>query len=656
MTVQRIAAAAGKRAHDVRRLCHAPRCLSVVSSSYDYDRVRSDAQSPSLPHTSLSPQPIATSSTVAFATSQPRRLFWSSADLAEMTTLDETPLPPLPAPPLMPSNISATSLIPHSTVESLKSLPECQYVLDLLDGSTSPGEEVISIESVQLREAHSNLQRARDILQSLPEMSHATQLLEADLLIFSGQFESALECLTRYENLTRESLTDKERTCIQFIKAKLLVYLGRLTHALSDYEYLLEDMERHVELQVQQQERQQDEPQQQQPNEEVGESLTVIHGASALSGVGLTNLFLHLRQGNTDTSESEIIDSLETAAEMLLESREEAMMSFRRDHTRLAIELGLAASISLTNLGVAHQLLAGDRDASIAQWKRGIDTLDQILRDAMVSATIIPRYKFQCMESVRARLYCNIACVLLGLDEVEGAAPEKVSEETLKEASDAAKKALDIYDELINGAKMLREDAAKDQSSTESDNEDDDSKTTEEWETIMKDKSDNEQQVDGTESEPTPASNRPPKEIPLSNMWTAYHRSESARALGLVAHCYATAGAAVTAEGLFQSALGASSSFPLGQSLTPSKDDASVGGKGVSLSSPNLGLSARDVRLWYAMLCDNWEKRKGDADRLRLDATQIEEKGVLMGVKQDTSVSGLESSIWLIDPLDFESK
>ena len=28
-----------------------------------------------------------------------------------------------------------------------------------------------------------------------------------------------------------------------------------------------------------------------------------------------------------------------------------------------------------------------------------------------------------------------------------------------------------------------------------------------------------------------------------------------------------------------------SSSFPLGQSLTPSKDDASVGGKGVSLSS-----------------------------------------------------------------------
>ena len=80
--------------------------------------------------------------------------------------------------------------------------------------------------------------------------------------------------------------------------------------------------------------------------------------------------------------------------------------------------------------------------------------------------------------------------------------------------------------------------------------------------------------------------------------------------------------------------------------------------KGVALSSPSLGLIARDVRLWFALLCDDWNKRKGGADRLHSEALKIED-GVLKDFVRDEngtkrSVSGIESSLWLLSPLDFK--
>jgi len=186
----------------------------------------------------------------------------------------------------------------------------------------------------------------------------------------------------------------------------------------------------------------------------------------------------------------------------------------------------------------------------------------------------------------------------------------------------------------------------------ESDNnaKEEDGTTSEEWEQILKDSA----------NLPNDPTEKKPKELPISHLWKPYHRSESARALGLVAQCYASAGAAVTAEGLFQSSLDASSSYPFGQDLQKSADGVNIMvEKGVSLTSPNLGLIARDVRLWYAMLCDNWEKRKGDADRIRLDALKIEDEGVLKGYLRDENdvkktASSLESSLWLFSPNDFE--
>ena len=628
------------------------------------------------------------------------RLFWSSTDdIAQAVESDNTAVSnessSLPIPPLTPSNISATSLINPITIESIKSLPECQFVLNLLNGesgvsddnneSTSASSSSSCSESIinpaTINEAHTNLERARDILQSMPEeLQMATYLIEVDLLSQCGKFDVALDRLTRYElyinkqhannndyHPNEKKKYDEIKVQLQFVKAKLLLNSGQFSHALSEYEDMLEHMERMVERQIQlamklqqQQNQQSDHHQNQEEDVFMNNTLPVIHGASALTGVGVTKLLIHTREDFTEggAAESDIIESIQTATEMLVESRKDAAASPL--HSELAIDLGIAASISYTNLGVAHCLLYKKNKRAIKYWNRGIKLLDAILADAVNTAIIIPSYKFQCMESVRARLYCNISSTLLGLNSAVvvmegGEEKETTSEETLKEASDAAKKALDIYDELINGSKLMRGDGSTGNDDT---GNDDDAKSTttkegdatssEDWEHILRGKANSEEDATG----PT---KKKPKELPISHLWKPYHQSESARALGLVAQCYASAGAAVTAEGLFQSSLDASSSHPIGQSL---KDDEKGMVKGVALSSPSLGLIARDVRVWFALLCDDWDKRKGDADRLRSEALKIED-GVLKDFVRDEngtkrSVSGIESSLWLLSPLDFK--
>merc|ERR1719401_1639852 len=218
-------------------------------------------------------------------------------------------------------------------------------------------------------------------------------------------------------------------------------------------------------------------------------------------------------------------------------------------------------------------------------------------------------------------------------------------------------KALDIGDELVNKPKILRDDGTHDSSnkpdagSTKETADSEGLSDEQELRQILKEKSKEwRDAVNGTDH---PSGNAP-REGLLSPRWTAYHRVEAARALGLVARCHAAAGAAVTAEGLFVSALDASASCSSGQNMRVGGGGA---GRGVPMSSPQLGLIARDVRLWYAALCDNWERRQGDAMRLRAEAHHIEEEGVLTGYVRGEDgavvpVSGLEASLWLLSPLD----
>ena len=74
------------------------------------------------------------------------------------------------------------------------------------------------------------------------------------------------------------------------------------------------------------------------------------------------------------------------------------------------------------------------------------------------------------------------------------------------------------------------------------------------------------------------------------------------RTLGLVAQCYHKSGGAVTAEGLFQSAL----------------DDTR------SAKSPLDKLIRRDVLTGYGELCNDWENREADGERWMKQAAQVD--------------------------------
>ena len=544
------------------------------------------------------------------------------------TCADENEHPSL----LTPSAILISTFLSPNAVASFRSLPETRTVLDIIDGKISDDNANALVEANQLiKQAQDNVDRARDIFQSLPELHSATFLLDASLYSHLGQFEKALTAIIRYQHLSNQT----SAVALQFTKAKLLFHSGKFTHALSEYEDMLECMEEKIERQIQNEQQSID-----------GERVAVIDGAAALTGVGLSKFMLHLtsqRAKDGDiTIQSESIDAIQTATEMLLESRKNALSSI--NHTDLALDLGLAAVISLTNFGVVQRLIYNKTEQPIKRWKQGLDVLDQILRDSMISATVIPNHKYQCIQSLRARLYSNIACVLLQLDgnlKDQGELAD-IDEGTLKKASEMAKKALEIYDEMLIGPKIASNDAAIEEDSTE-DNE-------ENWEEIMKDNPDFLQEKDESDSNACPSKT---SSLTLSPLWTAYNRAESARAIGLVAMCYYHAGAAVTSEGLLQSALDASSIYPFGQCLKIDNNGVAI--KGISLSSPNLALIARDVRLEYALLCDKWDKRKGDARKFRVDASRIEDEGVLKEFGGNTAVSGLVSSLWLFGPSNFKS-
>ena len=611
---------------------------------------------------------------------------------------------------MTPSSLSATFLLPSSTIESLQSLPECQSVFNILhgtilssDGNSTTNTTTTSNPASQLQQALDNLHRSRDILRSLPELEVATYLLEVELLVVYGKFDLAMDSLARYEylcntkmkkNLSRKTKTRSnadfdDNNCskrkLQFLKAKLFYISGQFSRALAEYEDVLECMEQEVDEQVQRMQlRQEENDGALEGNDDITNPLPVIDGAAVLSAVGITKLLIHLRKGrdyhleqehsNNTADIQDIIEAMETSADMLLDSRKDALLS--HEHAHLAIDLGLAASIAITNLGVAHCLLRDDTSKAMELWKKGLTILDEILHDAMNSLTVIPKHKFICMESVRARLYCNIAWVLLGnlpWERGQGSFSigPKCEDSTLKDASEVAKKALNIYDELMNGPKVTRDGGINDDDSDDNLSGDDairnealDEDERKELENMLKDDETRQHQVEANDDEDDdPIVVTKPTDLPLSPQWYYHHQTESAWALGLVAQCYVLAGAAVTAEGIFRSAMDASSSHPLGQSLK-TKDIMSgreLASKGVSLSSPNHGLIARDVRVWYANLCDMETKRKPDGDKLRSDAWKIEDGGVLRGYVRDKegqgakqSVSGLESSLWLFDPSDFE--
>jgi len=274
----------------------------------------------------------------------------------------------------------------------------------------------------------------------------------------------------------------------------------------------------------------------------------------------------------------------------------------------------LASAASSNNAGIAQLLrallleqkaaatsAAHDTDADIgvavddavSTWKEGLAQLDRIgeegggSEEAAVTADII-----------RARLHCNIAAALLGVDADVGAAEtaerpksKKLTEDDLKTASEHASKALTLCDGIINDAAA----AAAVTAAADADG-------------------------DGSSSE---------------QQLREAMRSLSGRALHLVADCYGRAGSAVTAEGLLQSAL---------ELLDDDRYETMAG--------PLALLERREVYRTYAALMDNWDRRSRDADKMREKAKEMEDMNMVVdGWK---GKPGIYSGLWMFTLGDFK--
>eukprot|EP00536_Pseudo-nitzschia_multiseries_P018053 jgi/Psemu1/227639/e_gw1.2093.1.1 len=110
--------------------------------------------------------------------------------------------------------------------------------------------------------------------------------------------------------------------------------------------------------------------------------------------------------------------------------------------------------------------------------------------------------------------------------------------------------------------------------------------------------------------------------------------------LSVVASCYHQAGGAVTAEGLFQSAI----------SNNNHKSNSKNSNNGPPFADPLTRLQLRDAYLEYARLCTQWEKRETDAQNLRDEAEAVESS--LPPAWRGKS-SGIHGSLWFWTPGEF---
>ena len=174
-------------------------------------------------------------------------------------------------------------------------------------------------------------------------------------------------------------------------------------------------------------------------------------------------------------------------------------------------------------------------------------------------------------DVLSSRLRANIAMALLGTAMHDGNSSSKIGEEDLKIASENASKSLRL--------------------------------------------------LDGISEQSSPPSDDAREAL----------RTLSGRSLRLVADCYARGGSAVTAEGLYQSAL---------DLLNDDKYDTHGG--------PLALIERREVYNSYATLCANWEKRSGDSDNMKEKAQKLE--GQIGGCWQRKPYA--YSGLWLFSTTD----
>lgn len=272
---------------------------------------------------------------------------------------------------------------------------------------------------------------------------------------------------------------------------------------------------------------------------------------------------------------------------------------------------GLMAARTLSNYAIAqmmihytHTMYDRDVDDNESQKQKATNSIKEaisILDSILDNGTDIDNNISKTTKAVKADLLCTLAKFIIYPSHDDKERNKKITQEDVSKASELCRGALVIYEEFI---------ASDQQAQQQQTNDDGESKLTLDSLLNNNNKSD-------------------------MMMWKPF----MANILTLIASCYARTGSAVTSQGLLESSMDKLTPSSLSSSSLSSNNDT---GDALSALSPYAQLWYRDLLGEYVNLCQNWEKREKDAEKLNQRRQDFMEKHIMEGWRYQPSItSGL---------------
>ncbi len=489
------------------------------------------------------------------------------------------------------SSINLLPLIPSSILQTIRTLPEVEQVLDSFQRMGRNGNS-------NAKPLLDGLERASQIFQHVGDAEHkAVVLLKATLLSQCCRYNESIQALNTiigginsgdigHDEAPQKYESENERFIILSCLLKMHWYSGSFEKGV-EYANIINDMA---------------------PSQTSSASLKQGCAMNALALSQLLTLGrlkdvdihrIEARRGEIGDQQSQeeyswqdVMDILSTLklSSRTLENAYRSTPSYPTYSSIESVQLALASASSYCNQGVVDlicnimqnrsNLSNGSMeytipfDSAMKTWRDGLNILEDLEKKSQNGSPLKEHHTFIC-KSMMARLYCNMAWAIIFTpsyisNELKA---QPIKEDQLKIASEYSSLSLKLCDEVV----ALCTDNG------------------------------------------------------MTDMETSF-RPLMGRALGLVASCYARAGSAVTAEGLLQSAMG---------SLNMDKKN----------ECPLTYIDSRSVLLYYSSLCSNWEKREADAKKHEEFALNVNNQYLSESFR---GLSAIYSGLWLFVISDFE--
>lgn len=480
------------------------------------------------------------------------------------------------APSFRSTSLNLTPILSPSTLDSIVMLPEIQQSITSTATSALTHQQRIDL-----------LNRARDVFSSFPATPDnivANRSLVAVLLLLAHRQDEASLCKEASKTIrtirshVSSSASSEQQNLLSFLmgaQAKAEWKAGDFREA----ERLAMEMGMLC------------------ADDDDG-TATATTKICHLTALGLSRLMLFSCDNVVEQYEDDDEDdTLALRVQRVLDPLEQvvSMTAMRLSDSSNNDMLQLATAQALGNYGIAQSIahfasLHDNNDEDVPQqpsymdkamesWKRGVSIVDTIISSDTTdnNSTDIT---ISTAKYLKANLECCVAQSILFPtgDENEGGAAKDLPTEQLTVASHSCRDALFMMDELK---------AASD--------------------------------GDGTHEQQHPLSS---VDAPMG------------QALSLVASCYTMAGSAVTAQGLFQSAL----------------DKLAI--ESTTECHPYSLLWHRDALTRYADLCQNWENREGEAKTLLKSRDDLKDDASNMMGEGWKYQPGILGGLWFFSPGD----